>query len=156
MGLIYFSFVMIMGHMSFVRPEWLQRLGAWWKRRIGVIEMIYDSRSSHGLRSAAWLLSFDGLQQIALREIQTVPPPAAIDGRPDKGPWVVLPGGRTLAGFDAYRHIVPRVPGLWWLVPLFHVPVVSRLLVRPIYDWVAASRRWLSTAAFPLLPRAEL
>ena len=26
MGLFYFSFVMIMGHMSFVRPEWLARL----------------------------------------------------------------------------------------------------------------------------------
>jgi hypothetical protein len=156
MGLIYFSFVMIMGHMSFVRPEWLQRLGAWWKRRIGDIEIIYDSRSSHGLRSAAWLLSFDGLQQIALREIQTIPRPAGIDGRPDSGPRIVLPDGRTLAGFDAYRHIVPRVPGLWWLVPLFHVPVVSPLLGRPIYDWVAASRRWLSTAGLPPLPRAKL
>jgi hypothetical protein len=35
MGLFYFSFVMIMGHMSFVRPEWLARLGAAWKRRMG-------------------------------------------------------------------------------------------------------------------------
>jgi hypothetical protein len=32
LGLFYFAFVMIMGHMSFVRPEWLQRLGAAWKR----------------------------------------------------------------------------------------------------------------------------
>ena len=32
MGLFYFSFVMIMGHMSFVRPEWLTRLGVAWKR----------------------------------------------------------------------------------------------------------------------------
>jgi len=155
MGLIYFSVVMIMGHMSFVRPEWLQRLGAWWKRRIGEIEMIYDGRSRHGLRSATWLLSFDGLQQIALRDIRTVPPPAEIAARPDQAPLVVLPDGRTLAGFDAYRHIVPRVPGLWWLLPLFHVPVVSRLLGQPIYHWVAAGRRWLSTADFPLLPRAK-
>ena len=28
MGLMYFSFVMMMGHMSFVRPQWLARLGA--------------------------------------------------------------------------------------------------------------------------------
>ena len=28
MGLFYFSFVMMMGHMSFVYPEWLTRLGA--------------------------------------------------------------------------------------------------------------------------------
>jgi predicted DCC family thiol-disulfide oxidoreductase YuxK len=155
LGLVYFSFVMILGHLSFARPEWLHALAAWWKRRAGDIEVIYDGRSRHGLRSAAWLLSFDGLQQIALRDIRTVPPPAEIAARPDQAPWVVVPDGRTLAGFDAYRHIVPRVPGLWWLLPLFHVPVVSRLLGRPIYHWVAASRRWLSTADFPLLPRAK-
>ena len=44
MGLFYFSFVMIMGHMSFVRPEWLTRLGAAWKRAMGEMEMIYDGR----------------------------------------------------------------------------------------------------------------
>lgn len=42
MGLYLFSFVMIMGHMSFVRHEWLSALGAAWKRRIGPMEMIYD------------------------------------------------------------------------------------------------------------------
>ena len=155
MGLFYFSFVMIMGHMSFVRPEWLQHLGARWKRRIGDIDVIYDGRSRHGLRSAAWLLSFDGLQQIALRDIRVVPPPAGIDARPDQAPWIVLPDGRTFAGFDTYRYLVARVPGLWWLVPLFHVPVISRLCGRPIYDGVAASRRWLSTTGLPLLARAK-
>ena len=44
MGLFYFSFVMVMGHMSFVRPEWLARLGEAWKRKIGDMEMIYDGR----------------------------------------------------------------------------------------------------------------
>ena len=34
MGLYYFSFVMVMGHMSFVRPEWLARFGAALKRRV--------------------------------------------------------------------------------------------------------------------------
>ena len=33
--LYYFSFVMIMGHMSFIRPEWLHWLGVWWKRKGG-------------------------------------------------------------------------------------------------------------------------
>jgi hypothetical protein len=35
MGLLYFSFIMIMGHMSFVREEWLARLIAAWKQTIG-------------------------------------------------------------------------------------------------------------------------
>ena len=42
MHLYFFSFVMIMGHMSFLRPEWLRALGAWWKRKSGGMEMIYD------------------------------------------------------------------------------------------------------------------
>jgi len=39
---------------------------------------------------------------------------------------------------------VLRVPGLWWLVPFFYVPVLSRLFGRPIYNWIAANRSWLS------------
>jgi Vitamin K-dependent gamma-carboxylase len=35
MGMPYFSFVMVMGHMSFVRPEWLARLSRMWKRKMG-------------------------------------------------------------------------------------------------------------------------
>jgi hypothetical protein len=42
MNLYFFSFVMIMGHMSFLRRSWLARLGAWWKHKIGEMEMIYD------------------------------------------------------------------------------------------------------------------
>lgn len=33
MGLWYFSFVMIMGHLSFLRPEWLSRLKEAWSAR---------------------------------------------------------------------------------------------------------------------------
>ena len=50
LGLIYFSFIMMMGHMSFVRPEWLQRLGAWWKQKIGDMEMVYDGRCGFCVR----------------------------------------------------------------------------------------------------------
>ena len=64
MGMPYFSFVMIMGHMSFVRPEWLFELGQWWKRKIGAMEMIYDGRCGFCVRSMAWFLAFDGLAQI--------------------------------------------------------------------------------------------
>ena len=33
LGLYYFSWVMMMGHVSFVRTEWLDKLAAWWKTR---------------------------------------------------------------------------------------------------------------------------
>jgi predicted DCC family thiol-disulfide oxidoreductase YuxK len=145
MGLFYFSFVMIMGHMSFLRPEWLHRLGAWWKRKAGDMEMIYDGRCGFCVRSMAWLLAFDGLGQIRVRDFRTDPSPVVADAQLEKALYTVLPDGRALPGFDAYRYVVLRVPGLWWLVPLFYTPVLSRLFGRPIYNWIAANRSRLST-----------
>jgi predicted DCC family thiol-disulfide oxidoreductase YuxK len=146
MRLFYFSFVMIMGHMSFLRPEWLHRLGAWWKHKAGDMEMIYDGRCGFCVRSMAWLLAFDGLGQIRIRDFRVDPSAAVGDARLEQALYLVLPDGRTLPGFEAYRHAVLRVPGLWWLVPLFYIPGLSRLLGRPIYDWVAANRSRLSAA----------
>jgi predicted DCC family thiol-disulfide oxidoreductase YuxK len=145
MGLFYFSFVMIMGHMSFVRPEWLTRLGEAWKRKVGDMEMIYDGKCGVCVRSVAWFLSFDGLGQIKVRDFRTNPSPAIGDAQLERALCLVLPDGRTLPGFEAYRHVVLRVPGLWWQVPFFHVPVLSRLIGRRLYDWIAANRRRLSS-----------
>jgi predicted DCC family thiol-disulfide oxidoreductase YuxK len=144
MGLIYFSFVMMMGHMSFLRPEWLARLGAWWKRKIGPMEMIYDGNCGFCVRSMASFLAYDGLGQISIRNFRTNPSPLVSDAEMEKALYLVLPDGRALPGFEAYRYVVPRVPGLWWMVPLFYVPVISRLVGRPLYNWVAANRSKLS------------
>lgn len=144
MGLFYFSFVMIMGHMSFVRPEWLARLAEAWKRRIGDMEMIYDGRCGFCVRSMAWFLSFDGLGQIKIRDFRSNPSPVISDAQVEKALYLVLPDGRALPGFEAYRYVVLRVPGLWWLVPLFYIPVLSRLIGRPAYNWIAANRSRLS------------
>jgi predicted DCC family thiol-disulfide oxidoreductase YuxK len=140
MGLFYFSWVMIMGHMSFVRPEWLSALGAWWKRRMGAMEMIYDGRCGFCKRSMAWFLAFDGLRQIRIRDYRANPSPLVSEKKMNKALYLVLPDGRALPGFEAYRYVVLRVPGLWWLVPFFYVPVFSRLFGHPIYNWVAANR----------------
>jgi len=144
LGLIHFSFVMVMGHMSFLRPEWLQRLGAWWKRKAGDMEMIYDGQCGFCVRSMAWFLAFDGLGQIKIRDFRANPSPVISDAQLEKALYAVLPDGRALPGFEAYRHVVLRMPGLWWLVPFFYVPVLSRLLGHPIYNWVAANRSRLS------------
>jgi predicted DCC family thiol-disulfide oxidoreductase YuxK len=92
----------------------------------------------------AWFLSFDGLRQIRIRDFRTSPSPVVSDAQMEKALYLVLPDGRALPGFDAYRHVVPRVPGLWWQVPVFYVPVLSRLFGRPIYNWIAANRSRLS------------
>ena len=96
MGLFYFSFVMMMGHMSFIYPEWLTRLGEAWKRRFGDMEMIYDGRCGFCYRSMVWFLSFDGLGQIRVRISAPTPPPwsatrewrrRSISYCPMDGPW---------------------------------------------------------------------
>ncbi len=153
MGLYYFSFVMIMGHMSFVRPEWLARLGEAWKRKMGKMEMIYDGKCGFCVRSMAWLLAFDGLGQISIRNFRTNPSPVVSAAKMEKALYLVLPDGRALPGFEAYRYVVPRVPGLWWLVPFFYVPVLSRLFGHPIYNWVAANRSRLSAMRLRRLSR---
>ena len=155
MGLFYFSFVMVMGHMSFVRPEWLARLGAAWKRKIGDMEMIYDGRCGFCVRSMARFLAFDGLGQIRIRDFRTDPSPVVSDALVEKALYLVLPDGRALPGFEAYRCVVLRVPGLWWQVPFFYVPVLSRLFGHPIYNWIAANRSRLSSLRLVARPLAK-
>jgi len=140
MNLYYFSFVMIMGHMSFVRRSWLVSLGAAWKRKMGDMEMIYDGACGFCKRSMARFLAYDGLEQIRVRDFRTNPSPLVSDEQMKKALYLVLPDGRALPGFEAYRYVVLRVPGLWWQVPLFYVPVLSRLFGHPIYNWIAANR----------------
>jgi predicted DCC family thiol-disulfide oxidoreductase YuxK len=140
MKLYYFSFVMIMGHMSFVRRQWLSGLGAAWKRKMGEMEMVYDGTCGFCKRSMAWFLAFDGLGQIQIRDFRTSPSPVVSDEKMKTALYLVLPDGRSLPGFEAYRYVVLRVPGLWWLIPFFYVPLFSRLLGHPIYNWIAANR----------------
>jgi len=145
MALYYFSIVMVMGHMSVVRPEWLARLGLAWKRAMGDMEMIYDGKCGFCVRSMAWFLAFDGLGQIRVRNFRTDPSPAVSDAQLEKALYLVLPDGRALPGFEAYRFVVLRVPGLWWQIPFFYVPVLSRLVGRPLYNWIASHRGQLSS-----------
>jgi predicted DCC family thiol-disulfide oxidoreductase YuxK len=154
--IFYFSTVMIMGHMSFVRPEWLARLREAWRRRFGDLEMIYDGNCGFCARSMAWFLAFDGMQQIRIRNFRNNPSPLVSDAQMEKALYLVLPDGRTLPGFDAYRYVVLRVPGLWWLLPFFYVPVLSRLIGRPLYSWVAANRNRLGSLRMGCPPVAEM
>jgi predicted DCC family thiol-disulfide oxidoreductase YuxK len=140
MNLYFFSFVMIMGHMSFLRPEWLSRLGVAWKQRMGGMEMIYDGTCGFCKRSMAWFLAFDRLRQIQIRDFRTNPSSVVSDEKMQRALYTVLPDGRALPGFEAYRYVVPRVPGLWWLMPFFYTPVLSRFFGHPIYNWIAANR----------------
>jgi predicted DCC family thiol-disulfide oxidoreductase YuxK len=156
LGLVYFSFVMILGHVSFARPEWLQTLGARWKRRIGGMEIVYDSRCGFCVRLMARLLAFDGLGQISTRDFRAASLPAVPDTLAENALCLILPDGRTLPAFEVLRHVALRVPGLWWLAPLLCVPVVSRLFGRLIHHRLAAERRRPSAPELSMLPRAPV
>ena len=107
------------------------------------MEMIYDGACGFCVRSMAWLLSFDGLGQIKIRDFRTERSTIVSKEQLEKALYLVLPDDRALPGFEAYRYVVLRVPGLWWQIPFFYLPVFSRLFGRPIYEWVAANRRRL-------------
>jgi predicted DCC family thiol-disulfide oxidoreductase YuxK len=144
MGMPYFSFVMIMGHMSFIRPEWIEELSRIWKHKMGAMEMVYDGKCGFCVRSMIGLLAFDGLGQITTRNFRVAPSPVVSDAKLEKALYLALPDGRALPGFEAYRYVVLRVPGLWGLIPLFYLPVLSRLFGHPIYNWIAANRSKIS------------
>jgi len=91
-----------------------------------------------------WFLAFDGLGQIKTRDFRANPSPVVSDAQMEKALYLVLRDGRALPGFEAYRYVVLRVPGLWWQVPFFYVPVFSRLVGHPIYNWIAGNRSSLS------------
>ena len=108
------------------------------------MEMIYDGHCGFCKRSMAWFLAFDGLEQVQVRDFRTNPSPVVSDDAGQQGALPGLPDGRALPGFEAYRYVVLRVPGLWWQIPFFYIPVLSRLVGTPIYNWIAANRSTLS------------
>lgn len=148
MGLYFFAAVMIAGHLSFTRHDWLSRLGQWWRQRMGAMEMIYDGDCGFCRRSMAAYLAFDGLGQIAVRDFRRNPSPVVSDEALDRALYLVTGSGLQLPGFEAYRYAVLRVPGMWWMVPFFYVPYFSRALGTPFYLWIARNRGRLSKVIF--------
>src|SRR2546422_7556506 len=89
MGLYLFSFVMAVGHLAFLRHEWLRQWGRAWKAWTGPMEMIYDGSCGFCKRSMAWLLAFDGLRQISIRDYRTSPSTVVSSALVDKALYVV-------------------------------------------------------------------
>lgn len=52
---------------------------------------------------------------------------------------VVTPGGRLYGGYAAVRAIAWRLPLLWPVAPLLHLPGITQLGDR-VYKWVARNR----------------
>jgi predicted DCC family thiol-disulfide oxidoreductase YuxK len=57
--------------------------------------------------------------------------------------YVVAPGGKRYGGAAAFRYLTTRLPRLYWLAPLMHLPFTM-----PLWRWgyrqVAKRRYWLA------------
>ena len=53
--------------------------------------------------------------------------------------WLVTSDGQKFGGADAMRVLSRRMPALWPLAPLLHVPLAMPLW-RAVYGWVARRR----------------
>ena len=144
MGMYYFATAMIFGHLAFMRRHWHAYAGEWCRKKMGQMEMIYDGEGGFCKRAMASFLAYDGLQQISVRDYRTNPSPVVASEKVDKALYLVTEDNKAIPGFDAYRYAVIRVPGLWWQVPFFYIPVLSKLFGRPIYNWIAANRGTIS------------
>jgi len=54
--------------------------------------------------------------------------------------WVITPGGEQFGGADAGRYLSRKLPKLWWLMPLLHIPGAM-----PVWRWLyrkIAERRY--------------
>ena len=144
MGMYFFASMMIFGHLAFMRRHWYAHAGQWWKEKMGAMEMIYDGECGFCKRAMASFLAYDGLNQISVRDYRTNPSPVVASEKVDKALYLVTEDERAIPGFDAYQYAVLRVPGLWWQVPFFYIPILSKMLGRPIYNWIAANRGTIS------------
>ena len=144
MGMYFFASMMIFGHLAFMRRHWFAHAGQWWKEKMGAMEMIYDGECGFCKRAMASFLAYDGLNQISVRDYRTNPSPVVASEKVDKALYLVTEDERAIPGFDAYQYAVLRVPGLWWQVPFFYIPILSKMLGRPIYNWIAANRGTIS------------
>lgn len=45
--------------------------------------------------------------------------------------WVVTPENAQYGGADAGRYLSRKLPGLWWLMPILHIPFSM-----PIWRWI--------------------
>jgi len=148
LGMYYFAALMLCGHLAFMRRHWYRYVGQWWKKRFGQMEMIYDGNCGFCKRSMALFLAFDGLNQIKTRDYRTNPSPIVASKKIDHALYTITANDKPIAGFDAYRHVVIRIPGAWWFAPLYYIPFFSRAIGRPIYNWIAAHRMQLSRLFF--------
>ncbi len=109
--------------------------------------VIWDGHCKFCLSQVQRLRRFDLFGQLAYISLHD---PRVAERYPDlshtelmKQMWVVTSDGRRFGGADAGRYLSRKLPGLWWLAPLLHIPL-SMPLWRRLYAKIAERRYRLS------------
>jgi predicted DCC family thiol-disulfide oxidoreductase YuxK/uncharacterized membrane protein len=122
-----------------------QRLG---KRLFPQVATLgYDGDCSFCQRSVAVLQQLDVFGRIEYRNLRTSTMDAVTD-------IVLERSADRWAGFEAYRHLSLRIPGLWPFVPFLSMPPVA-WVGRRVYRRVADHRACSLTTPVPELPAPE-
>ncbi len=133
--------------LLFIQPETLVR---WIERRQhlhaerGRAMLLYDGRCGFCLSSVKRLRVLDLFGWVDPLDFHTQPDltrlnPALTPERCRSEMILIEPNGRLSGGFQAFARMTRRLPLLWWLAPLAHLPGASWVGTRA-YRWVAAHR----------------
>jgi len=155
MGLYLFAAVMAVGHLAFLRTEWILHFLQAWKKKIGQMEIFYDGECGFCKRSMAWLLAFDGLNQIRATDFRKKQLPV-VEYEEHHKTIYLSQNSRTdsdnieppVSGFNAYQSLVKGIPGLFWIYPLFNIPYLSQTIGSKVYRYIAKNRYILSRYLF--------
>ncbi len=106
--------------------------------------VIWDGDCKFCLSQVQRLRGFDLFGQLGYLSLHD---PRVAERYPDlshadlmKQMWVVTRDGRKFGGADAGRYLSRKLPGLWWLAPLLHIPFTM-----PLWRWLygkIAERRY--------------
>jgi len=108
-------------------------------------EVLYDDRCPLCIRSMVLLRYADVFDRLTLSGLEARWPevaaryPGVSLADCQREMHVVFPDGSIARGFFAFRRLLPSLPPLWPLLPLFHAPGAARLGPK-IYRFVAANR----------------
>ncbi len=113
------------------------------QERPGADVVIYDGQCRFCLGQVERLARWDGRQRLAYLSLHD---PRTAELCPDltrdqlmQQMYVVTPAGRRFGGAAAARYLSQRLPRLWLLAPLLHIPWSLPMWQR-LYLWVAKQR----------------
>lgn len=119
-----FSLAMFAAYLGLLDDSDLATLRTLWNWKWkGAVTVLYDGSCRFCTRSAGFLDACDWGGRLAQRDFRTAAGTHGIDLHAlDRALHIVLPDGRILAGFPAFRELCEHLPPLLPLVPFLWLP----------------------------------